>query len=331
MNNSEIMKAVIELSDETRAILKVIRKQKKVNNDLKAAYMKLNQIFNTAMDAVMVVAKDHTVLRINDSMAKMSGLTREELEGRHCYEVFGGENCLTSNCPLDRIYRGEERLEMETKKKLRDGSIINCLVTATPLKDSDGHLTGIVKTFKDISARKQAEKRMNYLAHHDHLTGLPNRMCFLDRLGLEIAHAKRNKKLLAVMFLDLDGFKAVNDTLGHHAGDLLLKDVASRLVSVARESDTVARIGGDEFAVLLSGLDRQKDAAVFAKRLTAAFDKPWQQDGHEYQLSASIGITLYPGDGENPYTLLNKADQAMYRAKKKGSVFQFFNYYLNKH
>lgn len=329
MSRDQIIETIREISNETRAIVREIREQKRVRNDIENAYAKLNEIFNKAMDAVMVISKDYTIVRTNDNMIKLSGFSPEEMEDKKCYEVFGDENCMTSNCPLDRIQRGEDYVETESGKKLRDGSKITCLVSAVPLKEANGELTGIVKTIKDITKRKRAEERINYLAHHDHLTGLPNRMCFLDRLCLEIAHAKRNQKLLAVLFLDLDGFKAINDTYGHDAGDRYLVEAASRMVSVARESDTVARLGGDEFTVLLTSLNRPKDAVTFAKRLIAAFEEPWEDEGQVHNISASIGIALYPGDGENPYSLLKRADQAMYKAKKDGTIFQFHNYYLN--
>lgn len=329
MSKDQIIETIREISNETRAIVREIREQKRVRNDMETAYAKLNEIFNKAMDAVMVISKDYTVVRTNDNMIKISGFSHEDVEDKKCYEVFGDENCMTSNCPLDRVQRGEDSVETEAEKKLRDGSKITCLVSAVPLRNANGELTGIVKTIKDITKRKRAEERINYLAHHDHLTGLPNRMCFVDRLCLEIAHAKRNQKMLAVVFLDLDGFKAVNDTYGHDAGDKYLVEAAGRLVSVARESDTVARLGGDEFTVLLTSLNQPKDAVIFAKRLIAAFEEPWENEGTVHNISASIGIALYPGDGENPYTLLKKADQAMYKAKKDGTIFQFYNYYLN--
>ena len=183
---------------------------------------------------------------------------------------------------------------------------------------------------RDIITHKQADKKINYLAYHDYLTGLPNKLCFLDRLSLEIAHALRNKKMLAVMYLDLNRFKAVNDSMGHDAGDQLLVDVAGRLRCVARQCDTVARIGGDEFGVLLTWLNQPRDAAVFAQRLVEAFTKPARLGTYDYEISPSIGITLYPGDGDSPDLLLQKADQAMYRAKKEGSICQYHNYYLNE-
>lgn len=329
MSKDQIIETIREISNETRAIIREINQRKRSRNDLETAYAKLNEIFNKAMDAVMVISKDYTIIRANDNMIKLSGFPPEEVEDQKCYEVFGGENCRNSNCPLDRIQQGESSVETEAEKELPDGSKITCLVSAVPLRDAKGELTGIVKTIKDITKRKRAEERVNYLAHHDHLTGLPNRMCFLDRLCLEIAHAKRNQKMLAVLFLDLDGFKAINDTYGHDAGDKYLAEAAGRMMSVARESDTVARLGGDEFTVLLTSLDRPKDALIFAKRLIAAFEEPWETEGTAFNISASIGIALYPGDGENPYTLLKKADHAMYKAKKDGTIFQFHNYYLN--
>lgn len=330
MNKEKIMRLINEISSETRFLIKTLSEQKVTQQSLETDYIELNEIFNKVMDAVMVIDRDHSILKINESMARLWGGAPGDMTNCKCYEIFGDENCFTANCPIDLAIGGAEVIELESEKKVANGTEVSCLITAVPLKNSDGTVKGIVKTIKDITKRKRAEEKISYLAHHDHLTGLPNRGCFLDRLCLEIAHAKRNKKLLAVIFIDLNDFKAINDTLGHDVGDTYLIEASKRLMSVLRESDTVARIGGDEFTVLLTGLNRQKDAVTFAKRLIAAFEEPWFLNGREFQVSASMGIALYPGDGENPYTLLKKADKAMYRAKKEGELFKFYNFYLNQ-
>lgn len=332
MSNRQIMQVIRELSAETSAFFEDIKKQQKATVDFKNAYMELLQIFNSSNDAIRIIDRDYNILQINDAMAVISGC-QKEIAGTKCFEVCGGALCLTPNCPLTRILRGEGRVETETVIEGRQGNKINCIITAAPLRDADGEITGIVETVKDITERRRAEERLNYLAYHDHLTGLRNRTCFLDRLRLELARAKRYKRMLAVMYLDLDGFKSVNDRMGHAEGDQLLKLVADRLAKSVRASDTVARMGGDEFAILLTELNRPKDAATYAKKLLALFKQPWLQDGPQkgqrFAITVSIGIAMYPGDGEDCFTLMLHADKAMYRAKKKGSSYQFFNLFLN--
>ncbi len=180
----------------------------------------------------------------------------------------------------------------------------------------------LVKTNEDLRTeiieRKRAEETVKYMAYHDALTSLPNRALFVDHLTLELAHAKRDKVLLAVLFLDLDRFKDVNDKLGHTAGDQLLKEVARRLKMCVRESDTVSRLGGDEFTVLLPGINKRESATGVADKILEAVRQPMELDGHEVSITTSIGIVLYPNDCKDPDTLLKNADAAMYRAKEMG-------------
>jgi diguanylate cyclase (GGDEF)-like protein len=166
--------------------------------------------------------------------------------------------------------------------------------------------------------RKRAEETIRQLAYHDFLTGLPNRRLFHDRLNVEIARAHRNRQKLAVMLLDLDNFKDVNDTLGHSVGDQLLQAVGERLTSLLRQSDTVARMGGDEFMLILPESDGDEDAVAVAVKVLEAFRKPFEFDGHEIRITTSVGIALYPDDGEDWDTLMKNVDIAMYRAKDRG-------------
>ena len=171
---------------------------------------------------------------------------------------------------------------------------------------------------RDITEQVRTEEQLIYLAIHDALTGLPNRRLFNDHLSLELAHAQRNQQRLAVMLLDLDHFKDVNDTLGHSVGDKLLQAVAHRLTSLLRRGDTVARMGGDEFMLLLPEVAQEEDAAGVAQKVLEALREPFVFDGHELHISTSIGVALYPDDGEDGDTLMKNADIAMYRAKDKG-------------
>ncbi len=177
---------------------------------------------------------------------------------------------------------------------------------------------------RQIAELKSAEEHLMYMSVHDALTGLPNRMLFNDRLHMELAHAERNHQMLAVMFLDLDRFKLVNDTLGHAMGDRLLKRVADRLKSCVRKSDTVARMGGDEFCFLLPEIAQPEDAVKIAKKILKALKKPWRLGGQEFYITPSIGIAVYPNDGQDADTLMKNADTAMYRAKEQGNNYQLY-------
>ncbi len=188
-----------------------------------------------------------------------------------------------------------------------------------PVLDEDGSTESTVCIFRDVTEQALAEEKIWYNAHHDLLTGLPNRRLFLDRLEQEIKHAKRRGRPLALLFMDLDGFKNVNDSLGHETGDRLLADVAQRLSDCVRESDTVARLGGDEFTVILTGAEQRKDVECVAQNILDAIAMPFIISQQHVQIAVSIGISFYPLAASTPLTLLEAADKAMYRAKKSGS------------
>ncbi len=170
----------------------------------------------------------------------------------------------------------------------------------------------------DITARKRAEETIKHMAYHDSLTDLPNRTLFQDRLTVALAQARRKRRMAAVMFLDLDRFKVVNDTVGHALGDDLLQGVAERLTGLVREGDTVARVGGDEFTLLLAEVERAEDVVEVAERVLDTLRQPWVLNGHEFRITASIGIAMFPNDGEDADSRLRNADTAMYRAKDQG-------------
>ena len=208
------------------------------------------------------------------------------------------------------------------------------MATGTNLR---GHaaVRGIVVNIRDITARKLAELELRRHAMYDDLTGLARRDFFVQRMRRAIAHAARHQEVLAVMFLDLDGFKKVNDTLGHKAGDLLLQEVAVRLRGTLREDDTIGRgwmddgdgrlrrFGGDEFTILLTALSQPESAGLVARRMINAVGFPYVLDGKEVTVTASIGIAMYPQDGSSADALLKQADAAMYAAKKQGSTYKF--------
>jgi diguanylate cyclase (GGDEF)-like protein/PAS domain S-box-containing protein len=188
-----------------------------------------------------------------------------------------------------------------------------------PVLDENQKTEATVCISRDITVQSLAEEKIWHSAHHDLLTGLPNRRLFLDRLEQEIKHARRSNLPLAVLFMDLDGFKEVNDSFGHETGDLLLCEVTKRLSDCVREGDTVARMGGDEFTVILTGAKQRKDVEPVARAIIDALATPFTVAGKSIRISVSIGITFYPQDESSPATLLKAADQAMYTAKKSGS------------
>jgi len=211
-----------------------------------------------------------------------------------------------------------------------DGRAVPVEFNGSRILGRGGEVIGAVYVLRDMTAARALAARMAHLAQHDILTGLPNRMLLTDRITHAIAMAPRHNQQPGVLFLDLDGFKHVNDSLGHPVGDKLLQSVASRLVSCVRGSDTVSRLGGDEFVVLLAEIARPEDAATAAARMLEAVNEPYIVDGHELHVTTSIGISLYPADGTDAETMIKNADTAMYQAKAQGrKTYQFFEPTMN--
>jgi diguanylate cyclase (GGDEF)-like protein len=212
----------------------------------------------------------------------------------------------------------------------RDGYEIPIEDSLSPIHDRDGKTTGAVVVFRDVSAAQTMALKMAHSARHDFLTSLPNRMVVEDRISLAVILASRQQRKLALLFLDLDGFKHINDSLGHAIGDKLLRSVAERLVKCVRDSDTVGRLGGDEFVVFLSELDLAESGAICAQKILAAIMARHSIDGHDLHVTTSIGISVYPDDGLDAETLIKNADIAMYQAKENGrQSYRFFKGEMN--
>lgn len=272
-------------------------------------------LFEGAHDAIIIFdAKDQTILSANQRACEMYGYPRAEFIG----------------LPLDRISRdahhGRRRMlqvldgamleGFEAESLRKDGSAMVVEVRASPVE----HLgrAAILSINRDVTERKRMEDTIRDMAMRDPLTGLPNRKLLFDRLGVAIAAARRNRRLLALMFLDLDGFKGVNDLLGHAAGDELLVELSRRIVSALRDSDTVGRMGGDEFTILIPEVPSARAAGQIARKLLAELRKPLVVGGEKVTVTASLGVALFPANGETPEALLRGADAAMYRAKAAG-------------
>lgn len=243
----------------------------------------------------------------------------DEERPRHFKVLKDGRELPPAELPLQRAARGEIVRDEEVRVTFADGAFFDELISAAPVRDPSGQVVGAVGAAIDITARKRAEEEARRLALHDPLTGLPNRVLLLDRVGQALARARREAHHVAVMLIDLDGFKEVNDTLGHAAGDRLLRGVGERLAAVVRASDTLARLGGDEFALVQPGVRRRDDAAALAAKLLSTFGDPFELDGQEVQVSASLGIALLTPDDEEVEAdeLLRRADLALYRAKQE--------------
>ena len=199
-------------------------------------------------------------------------------------------------------------------------------LTVVALRDQDGNPIYVVGDIVDITEQKKSEQVLKYLATHDPLTGLPNRTLFSDRLHHALLLARRSNSNVAVMFIDLDGFKSVNDAFGHEMGDHVLERVARRLNSCVRESDTLARFSGDEFTLVVENITNPEDAAVIAQKIVTKLSVPLQEEGQQITITASIGISIYPDDGEDERRLLKTADEAMYRVKKATkNGFRFYS------
>lgn len=221
--------------------------------------------------------------------------------------------------------RGIDVHDFEQDLVFEDGTIRHIVGNATPLRDSSGNVTGAVSAAIDITARKGAEEQIRKMAHFDALTNLPNRVLLMDRLEHAIAMSARNQTHTGVIFIDLDHFKGINDTLGHHVGDLLLQQVADRLREDVREVDTVSRLGGDEFLIIVPELRQVDDARHISRKLLQSLSEPYVVTGQKLEVTPSIGVSVFPDDGTEPSALIRLADQAMYQAKQEGRrTIRFF-------
>lgn len=290
---------------------------------------------NSIGDAVMSSDLAGNLTYLNAVAAEMTGWSREDALGHPVEDVFRIVDSTTGKRapnPMSLAMHGDKTVCLTPNCVLirRDGTEAAVEDSAAPIHDRRGRVTGAVMVFHDVSTTRALSIRMSYLAQHDSLTDLPNRLVFNDRLTQAMTMAHRHRKKSAVLFLDLDRFKHINDTLGHSMGDRLLQSVAQRLRSCVRNSDTVSRRGGDEFVILLAELTHAEDAARCAEKMLLVLSAPYRIDQHNLYVTASIGIVTYPDDGMDAETLLRHADFAMYHAKDQGrNNYRFFESDMN--
>lgn len=290
---------------------------------------------NSIGDAVMSTDEWGNVTYLNAVAEQLTGWSKAEAAGRAVGEVFHIVDAVTREAvpdPMALALRENKTVGLTPNSLLirRDGVEAAIEDSAAPIHDRRGQVTGAVMVFHDVSTARAQSLRMSYLAQHDGLTDLPNRILFNDRLAQAMSFAQRRRKKLALLFLDLDHFKHINDSLGHAIGDQLLQSVARRLLDCVRSSDTVSRQGGDEFVILLSQVMHAEDAGISAEKILAALNQPHHIGEHAIFATASIGIVTYPDDAPDAETLLKNADFAMYQAKDYGrNNYQFFKSDLN--
>ncbi|MEJ2590163.1 MAG: EAL domain-containing protein [Candidatus Thiodiazotropha sp.] len=283
-------------------------------------------VFDHSHDAIMVTDRKGIILKINRAFREITGYTDHEIIGHTPELLNAGKQPPDFFRNLRETIEREGRWQGEVVNRKRDGSHFPAWVTISSVRNSEGELTHYVAIFSDITPLKLSLEQIEHLAHHDPLTGLPNRLLLNDRLKIAVRQARRENHSVALLFLDLDRFKDINDSLGHMVGDKLLLEFAARIRSQVREEDTVARLGGDEFVILINRIHSEQEVEVIARKIMAGLREPIRLDNQELVITISIGISLFPQDSRDADELIRHADAAMYHAKEQGLCeFRFYD------
>ncbi len=288
------------------------------------------QVFEHSREAIFITDKDKNIMSVNPAFTEVTGRAPGEVLGKNPRIWSSGMHDSGFYRQMHTALDNEGHWSGEIWNRRKDGEIYPEWVSISAIRNDKGEITNYLRISTDISGRKKDEERLQFLANYDVLTSLPNRAMFNQRLDYVLAHAGRYDEQFAVLFMDLDRFKIINDTLGHEAGDQLLKDVAVRLRGCLRESDTVARLGGDEFVMLITEFTHSRNVADVARKILETMARPFLLNGQECHVTASIGISSYPDDAQDVKMLLKNADIAMYQAKEHGkNNFQFYSAQMN--
>lgn len=318
--------AISPVLDESGAIINFvavkldITAQKEAEEGKEKVHAFLQMVIDAVPEGIMVIGRDYRIKLMNkvirDGIAP--GLACSEL--LHCYQASHHQETPCSGtdhpCPLLAVTKSHQTENMLHQHLTPTGEKRYVELVAAPLFEANGEFAGIIESGRDVTVRKQGEEKLEYLAHYDPLTNIPNRVIYFERLRQTIAAAQGKNSHFGVLYVDLDGFKEVNDTLGHRVGDLLLQNTAKRVSGCIRQSDTVARMGGDEFALILSPLKCREDAILVARKIQDRLAEVFNLENHRCQILASVGVGFYPEDGQSPEELLKYADEAMYQEKR---------------
>ena len=317
----------MRVEERTRELTQEIVERQRAEDKLRLA----GEVIESLTEGVVIIDPDFRISSVNPAYTQISGYDVEDVIGNY---PINHTALSQGGAMFDEMWAGLEThgcWEGEFWNLRRNGEEYAERLSVTAITNPTGEVMQFAAILSDITKRKQDEERILYQANYDSLTGLPNRSLFMDRLTQAISSVQRSKKNLGLMFIDLDGFKLVNDTLGHDVGDMLLKEAAKRLGTCVRTGDTVARLGGDEFTVIMPNMADAKDAHLVAQRVLDSLGRAFLLGGHEVFVSGSIGITIYPDDAKDSQDLLKNADAAMYRAKEEGKAnYQFFTSDMNE-
>ena len=310
-----------------RAIARDITERKRMEEALRQSEEKYRSILENIQEGYFEVDLAGNFTFVNDSMSRITGCSREELAGTNYRQFSDEENSKIVFQAFNRVFKtGEPSGGFDWLMIRKDGSKRYIEASASLQKDSSDKPIGFKGVIRDITERKRMEQELSHMATHDALTGLPNRLMFSQLLNHAILSSQRNKKQLAVLFVDLDRFKIINDSLGHEAGDQLLQEIARRFRQSLRSVDVIARLGGDEFIIFIEDFNELNQVATLAQKILAAAIKPIVLMGEECRVTASLGISIYPANGEDEQTLIKNADVAMYFAKEEGkNNYQFYS------
>ncbi len=282
-------------------------------------------VFDNTQDAILISDANNTIIDVNPAFTRITGYSRAEVLGKNPKLLSSGRQNRAFYAEMLQSLQQQRSWRGEIWNRRKSGEIYAELLSISVICDNDGKVLRYVGVFSDISHIKEHEAELSHVAHYDALTGIPNRVLLADRMKQAIAQTARAQNMMAICYLDLDGFKPINDTMGHEAGDQVLIEVAKRIENTIRGGDTIARLGGDEFVVLLLGLEKGEECALTLERLLEVIGYPITIENKSPTISASIGVSIYPLDNEDPDTLLRHADQAMYMAKQSGKN-RFFIY-----
>lgn len=313
-----------ELANANEALRAKIAEHERIEEQLR----QFAAVFDSTMESILVVSTDGRIIMVNRAFTRSTGYAAEEAQGESLELLCSGREDESFYRDLIKTLRDEGRWQGEIWIRCKHGGTFPVWASISAVRNGQGNIASYACVFSDITVIKQTEEQLSYLAHHDALTGLPNRLAFAARLDNALARAKRYSHRVALLYLDLDHFKPINDTLGHGYGDRLLQTVAERLRNCVRAEDTIARLGGDEFVVILDEINHPQNAARLAQKIAQSIEQPIRLNGRQVTISGSIGISIYPDNAVDGDNLLKTADAAMYAVKQHGR--RHYRFYVNE-